>query len=45
MGRKIKYTTKKEKQEAQKKWSLEYYYRNAEKCKIKRMERYYARKK
>lgn len=41
MGRKRKYNTKEEKIAAQKKWSNDYYWRNVNKCKQKRMERYY----
>lgn len=39
--RKTKYTTKQEKDDAQRKWALEYYYRNLDECKKKRMKRYY----
>jgi hypothetical protein len=41
MGRKRKYSTKEEIINVRRKWSLEYYYRNQNKCKKKRMERYY----
>ena len=44
MAKKIKYETKEEKYEAQKRWAREYYYRNKEECKKKRMERYYGKK-
>ena len=40
MGRKLKYITKEKQREAHNRRSLSYYYRNAEKCKKKRMERY-----
>ena len=40
MGRKRKYFTKKEKQEAQRKWQMEHYRRNADKIKAKARERY-----
>lgn len=40
MGRKLKYTTKEEQRLAHNKKSLEYYYRNLDKCRKKRMERY-----
>ena len=36
------YKTKEEIINARRKWSLKYYYKNIEKCKKKRMERYYA---
>lgn len=42
MGRKKIYVTEEEKRIAHIKRSLEYYYRNKEECKKKRMERYYA---
>ena len=41
MGRKKKYQTKKEQLNAQRKWSLEYYYRNKTKLNKKRMKKYY----
>ena len=44
MGRLKKYITEEEKIEAQRKWSLEYYYRNKEKINKKIMEKYYGRK-
>jgi len=40
MGRKRKHITKEEILTARRRWSLEYYYRNHEKMKKKRMERY-----
>ena len=40
MGRKIKYKTKKEKQEAQERWQMEHYIRNADKIKSKARARY-----
>lgn len=42
MGRKRKYKTKEEIVNIRRKWAIDYYYRNKEKCKKKRMERYYA---
>ena len=44
MGRKRKYYTEKERRNAQRRWSREYYYRNREKINKKYMERYYERK-
>ena len=41
VGRHLKYKTKEEKQVAQRKWAMEYYWRNTEKCKNKRMKKYY----
>ena len=41
MGRKRKYNTKEEILNIRRKWSLDYYYKNKEKCKKKRMMRYY----
>ena len=41
MGRKRIHKTKDEILTARRKWALEYYYRNQEKCKKKRMERYH----
>ena len=41
MGRKRKYKTKEEILEARRRWALEYYLRNMDKCRKKRMERYY----
>ena len=40
MGRKLKYKTKEEKRDAHNKQSLEYYYKNIDICRKKRMERY-----
>ena len=45
MGRTRKHTTKDEILTARRKWALEYYYKNREKMKKKRMERYYAETK
>lgn len=45
MGRKKKYSTEKEKKEAQQKWALEYYYRNKEEINKKLMENYYELRK
>lgn len=44
MGRKGKYRTKEERKKAQRKWALDYYYRNKKKLNKKRMEKYYANK-
>ena len=44
MGRKRKYFTKKEKQEAQRKWQMEHYRRNADKIKAKARDRYREKK-
>ena len=41
MGRKRKYNSKEEILNVRRKWALEYYYKNQEKCKKKRMDRYY----
>ena len=41
MGRKRKYNTKEEILENRRKRALDYYYKNQQKCKQKRMERYY----
>ena len=41
MGRKRKYKTKEEILDARRSWALKYYYNNQEKCKRRRMERYY----
>jgi len=43
MGRKLKYKTNDERIQAQRRWALEYYYRNQEMCKKKRMEKYYGK--
>jgi hypothetical protein len=40
MGRKLKYFTEEERRANHNKQSLAYYYRNLEKCRKKRMERY-----
>ena len=45
MGRKIKYKTKKEKKEAQKKWQMEHYKRNCDKIKAKARQRYRDKKR
>jgi hypothetical protein len=45
MGRLKKYKTKEELQEARKKWARDYYLKNAEKIKKRRMEKYYEDKK
>ena len=45
MGRKIKYKTKKEKKEAQKKWQMEHYIRNCDKIKAKARQRYRDKKR
>ena len=45
MGRKRKYFTKKEKQEAQRKWQMEHYLRNKEQIKQKARERYREQKR
>jgi hypothetical protein len=44
MGRKRKYLTEDEKNEAQRRWMMEHYHRNKEKLKIKALERYYKKK-
>ena len=44
MGRQMKYKTNNERVSAQRKWAKEYYWRNQEKCKKKRMEKYYGKK-
>jgi hypothetical protein len=41
MGRKRKYKTKEEILEVRRDRALKYYYENQEKCKKKRMDRYY----
>ena len=41
MGRNKKYETKEELRAAQRKWRLDYYYRNHERCKQERMRRYF----
>ena len=40
MGRQRKYNTKEEKKEAQRRWSMEYYYRNRAVLPAKARERY-----
>ena len=40
MGRKRKYNSKKERKEAQRKWSMEYYYRNRAVLQAKARQRY-----
>ena len=40
MGRKRKYNSKEERKEAQRKWSMEYYYRNQALVQEKARERY-----
>jgi hypothetical protein len=45
MGRKRIYQTKEEIIAIRRKWALDYYYRNQERCKQKRMARYYAETK
>jgi hypothetical protein len=44
MGRKRKYTSKKERKEAQRKWSMEYYHRNRAALQAKARERYRRKK-
>ena len=45
MGRKRKYHTEKERQEAQRKWQMEHYLRNKEQIKQKARERYRQQKR
>ena len=45
MGRKKKYLTEEEKLEAQRRWNMEYYWRNQNKIKIKNLNRYHAKRK
>lgn len=45
MGRKRKYKSKEEILSARRKWSSDYYIKNRELCKKKRMDRYYAETK
>jgi|TARA_R100000030_G_scaffold70489_1_gene54117 hypothetical protein len=45
MGRKRKYHTAKEKRDAQRKWQMEHYKRNAEEIKAKARQRYRDKKK
>ena len=44
MGRKRKYSSEREKKEAQRKWSMEYYYRNRAVLQAKARERYRKKK-
>ena len=44
MGRKRKYTSEVERQEAQRKWSMEYYHRNRAVLQAKARERYRRKK-
>ena len=44
MGRKIKYNSAEEKKEAQRRWSMEYYYRNRAVLQAKARERYRRKK-
>jgi lipoprotein NlpI len=44
MGRKAIYITDEERRAAHSKRSLKYYYTHREKCKTRRMEKYYAKK-
>ena len=44
MGRKRKYISEREKKEAQRKWSMEYYYRNRAVLQAKARERYRKKK-
>ena len=45
MGRKRKYFSEKERREAQRKWQMEHYKRNAEEIRAKARERYRDKKK
>ncbi len=45
MGRKRKYHTEKERQDAQRRWQMEHYLRNKEKIKQKARERYREQKR
>ena len=45
MGRKRKYHTEKDRQEAQRKWQMEHYLRNKEKIKQKAREKYREKKR
>ena len=45
MGRKRKYHTEKERQEAQRKWQMEHYRRNSERIKQKARDRYREQKR
>lgn len=44
MGRKKKYKTKKEQNEAQKRWNMEYYERNKKSIQKKALNRYHGKK-
>ena len=44
MPRKMLYKTNDERIAAQRRWAKEYYWRNVELCKKKRMEKYYGKK-
>ena len=44
MGRKRKYTSEQQRQEAQRKWSMEYYHRNRAALQAKARERYRRKK-
>ena len=44
MGRKRKYSSEEEKREAQRRWSMEYYYRNRAVLQAKARERYRRKK-
>ena len=44
MGRRIKYNSKEEKKEAQRRWSMEYYHRNRAVLQAKARERYRRKK-
>jgi len=44
MGRKKKYITEEDKYEAQKKWAMEYYWRNKETIKKKNLKKYHEKK-
>ena len=44
MGRKRKYSSEREKKEAQRKWSMDYYYRNRAVLQAKARERYRRKK-
>ena len=45
MGRKRKYHTEKERRDAQRKWQMEHYRRNADKIKAKARDRYREKKR
>ena len=45
MGRKRKYHTKKERQEAQRRWQMDHYLRNKEKIKQKARDKYREKKR